>query len=99
HSLITQCAMISSYHRMPRDTLGPSATDTESFCYGANFRDERVRLFPGAEVAASRGLPPVNDRREPRFGPSAVGAWYLLREDGASSRYGDGLGTGTRGPT
>jgi hypothetical protein len=90
--------MISSYHRIPRDTLGPSPTDSESFCYGANFGDEHVRLFPGAEVAASRWLPPMDDRWKPGFGPSPVGAWYLLREDGASSRYSDGLAIGSGEP-
>src|SRR4029453_11700181 len=90
--------MISSYHRMPRDRRGPSFSDSESFCYGANFGDEHVRLFPGTEVAASRGLPPVDDRWKPGCGPSAVGAWYLLREDGASSRYGDGLASGSGEP-
>jgi hypothetical protein len=59
--------------------------------YGANLRDEQAGLFPGAEVASPRGLAPVDDRGEPKFGPSAGGVWYLLREDGASSRYGDGL--------
>jgi hypothetical protein len=90
--------MISSYHRMPRDTLGPLAIDSESFCHRANLGDEQLRLFPGAEVAASLRLAPVDDRWEPRFGPSPEGAWYLLREDGASRMYRDRLPTGFSEP-
>jgi hypothetical protein len=71
--------MISSYHRsyhsIPRDPPGSSSTDAESFCYGADFGDEHLRLFPGAEVATSHRLTPVDNRWKPSFGPSAVGAW------------------------
>src|SRR5687767_661115 len=90
--------MISSYHRVPRDTQGPSSTASESFCYRAHLGEEQLRLFPGAEVAASGWLAPVNDRWEPGFGPSPVGVWHLLWEDGASSRYRDGLATGSSEP-
>src|SRR5688572_27743413 len=85
-----------SVEHAPRGSY--SSFDCEGTGYGANFGDEQLRLFPGSEVAASLRLAPVDDRWEPRFGPLAEGLWYLLWEDGASSRNGDAIATGSGEP-
>ena len=69
---------LGGYGHTPQRDLGADSLDSERFGYGSNFGDEQPRLFPSTEVAASLGLTPVHDLWEPGFGPSAVGAWYLL---------------------
>ena len=80
------------------EQIDASLANSESLGHGANFGDEQARLFPGAEVTASSGLTPVDDRRESGFSPSTEGVRQLLWEDGASGGYGDAVATGCGEP-
>jgi hypothetical protein len=71
---------------------------SECPAYGPDFLDEQVGLLPGPEVAATRGLIPVDDVGEAPLGQSSRGTGHLLWEHRAAGGHVDPVTDGVGEP-
>src|SRR5215212_11411090 len=71
---------------------------TQSISHGSNLSYEKLRLLPGAEMAAAFWFAPMHEMGEATFGPVSKRPRELARKDRAAGRDRDRLTRGLGEP-